>query len=272
MTRRIGSTCAALRPNFGAFIDGELRGIERLPLSIHLESCPECAGEVQELRRAGDLLRTAASGQTIPAQLESLASRVISQRRAEVSQSWRNRSLRIFDGWRWMIVGGGSVAATFASTMLLVAMLAFGQQSREDSLSALMGDLSAMPLVQSNLVSADGVLFVYATPIQGPSGTISYSIKDQTLEGAHASAAYQATLVTALADALMSHGRILSLNEMRPERRRYTELLFDRLSDMRSGNYSAVVSNEPEIRFVPSTDAPGLPPIHVVASTEVNGL
>jgi anti-sigma factor RsiW len=98
--------CAAVRPNLGALVDGELRGATVLRVLRHVDTCRACAGEVEALRRLGDLVRVSASVDT-PGALDGLASTIVSRSRAEAEQSWRGVLRRASEDWHWVVVGAG---------------------------------------------------------------------------------------------------------------------------------------------------------------------
>ena len=147
--------CKAVHSQFNEFVDGELAGAEMLRVSQHLETCVTCADAVAGLRGLGAVLREAASVEAAVPPMLGLAGGVVSRIAAEESQSWRGIFRRGVDDWHWVIVGGGSVAATFISVVFAAALLLFGPVPvREDSLSALI----------SNLGAPAGRLLIEATP------------------------------------------------------------------------------------------------------------
>jgi hypothetical protein len=151
------ATCD-VRALLGAFADGELPGAERLRVSMHLEGCEECAREVDAIASIGTVLRHAASTQRTPA-LEGLASGVVERVRAESAQSWRGMWARASQDWRWALVGAGSLAATFVSTLLVSAIVWEGPAGqRDDSLAARMRNLSTL----------SGVMMVVGRDQDGP--------------------------------------------------------------------------------------------------------
>src|SRR5690242_17410750 len=140
MTRRV---CVAFRRDLGAFLDGELTGAERLALARHCAECPDCERELRSLRDVSNALRAAAHADPVPRGLDGLAAGVISRTRAESAASWRGVLSRAREDWHWILVGGGSVGATFACAAMLSSLLAFGPKpAREDSLAAFITDLT----------------------------------------------------------------------------------------------------------------------------------
>ncbi len=141
--------------DLGAFVDGELRGASVLEVLHHLEGCPDCAAEVAYLRSLGDTMRQTIPSESVPPELDGLASTVISRTHAESAESWPGIFRRAQEDWHWVIVGAGAIAATFVSTLVLSAILAFGPKpDRADSISAF----------YTNFRTPAGDLYLLATP------------------------------------------------------------------------------------------------------------
>jgi len=143
MTSIFDCDCERVRSLLDAFVDGELRGVDRLAVAQHLETCAECANEEQELRGIGNLLRDHAV--TAPrVDLSGLSGGVVSRVRAEQAQSWRVLMARAVEDWHWALVGAGSLTAGAFSILFVSALLWWGPApSRPDSLEALLNNLSA---------------------------------------------------------------------------------------------------------------------------------
>ncbi len=93
--------------------------------------------------------------ESVPPELDGLASTVISRTRAESAESWPGIFRRAQEDWHWVIVGAGAIAATFVSTLVLSAILAFGPKpDRADSISAF----------YTNFRTPAGDLYLLATP------------------------------------------------------------------------------------------------------------
>src|SRR6187397_3026103 len=107
--------CQHVRLNLGSFVDGELPGAEMLPVSQHVASCADCAGEMERIQSLGQWLRRASMTVAEPRNVDALAASVVSRLRAEESQSWSARAGRAFGDWHWALVGAGSLAAAFVS-------------------------------------------------------------------------------------------------------------------------------------------------------------
>lgn len=138
--------CSTHRDALGAFVDGELPGAEMQLVSGHLDGCASCAGEVERLRGIGSLLRGAARMAEAPPPMLGLAGGVVARIGAEAAQSWRAVFDRAVEDWHWIIVGGGSVAATFVSMLLVTTLLLFGPAPvQQNSLAGLMSSLETHP-------------------------------------------------------------------------------------------------------------------------------
>ena len=131
--------CEAVHSQFDAFVDGELPGTEMLRVSQHLDACQACAETVADLREVGDVAaRGGLGGGGGAADARPRGRRGLAESPRRNRQSWRGAFRRGVDDWHWVIVGGGSVAATFVSVVFAAALLLFGPVPvREDSLSAL---------------------------------------------------------------------------------------------------------------------------------------
>jgi anti-sigma factor RsiW len=217
--------CSPQRLDIAAWIDGELRGDRVLRVLSHLEHCDECAEYAAELRGLGDAIRGNAPVAVAPRALDGLASTVISRTRAEADASWRGLLDRARADGHWLLVGAGSVAATFASTMFLSAILAFGPNpGREDSLSALI----------ANFRAPAGLLFVRVSPIGADQEPTLLQVDNGGPPASSAAVALaartdtvltEAELVDAVQAAVTSNGRVLALEAMAPGKRQLAESL-----------------------------------------------
>jgi len=231
-------TCTSIREKLGAFVDGELLPAERPGVAKHLAACQFCAGEVETLRGLGDLLRTAAFEMPVHRGLDSLAARVVSRRRAESATSWIALWERASADWRWMIVGSGSLVATLASTLMVVGLLSFGPNPwRQDSLAALIGNFGSPQFMGSSASSA-GMMFAYAVPpealeeAQRLPGGDRYGVPAIGVDENDAGI----MLAPALADAVMSGGRVATLDNLVPARRKAADKLMKQISDQWAAN------------------------------------
>ena len=224
--------CRAIRADLDAFVDGELPGRERLRVSQHLERCSACADHVRVLGDLGELLRHGARAGLAGRRMDGLAGGVVSLSRAQWAQSWRGLIDRAFDDWHWAIVGAGSVAATFVSTLFVSMILAFGPvPQRDDSLSAIL----------TTLGSPAGLLVVYATPagedrdsilLQVDRGEAAQSPQMAELLSSDANRTRSTTadLVRELTAAVTRRGHIIGLDRMAPQDRRHAEALLDEIN------------------------------------------
>jgi len=247
------NTCASLREHLGAYVDGELSGVEMIRVSQHLEDCADCASRIDELRGIGGLLRDAPLADAPAPSLAGMASGVITRVRAESAQSWRHFFRRGVDDWHWLIVGGGSVVATFASMVFASALLFFGPDpARPDSLSALI----------TNLGSRAGTLLIEATPVGDDKDSMLMEVDtgNQRADGdvvvpAMLGFPTERDLVDALNQAVVPQGRLVELSAMPEVERRYTESLLDNINRFRLGEstYGAGPLTVHRVRLVTNT-------------------
>jgi hypothetical protein len=215
-------SCQSVRSHLGAFVDDELTGRTRLQVAAHIEQCTDCAEEAEELRGLGAELRSAALAQPMPA-FAGLASGVIGRVRAERAQSWRAMFERAVGDWHWVVVGAGSVLATTITTSVVWLVLLFGPAPvREDSLAALLNNLSTSP----------GSMFLVVSPKADVEHLTLMQISD-----AASSRVVPATmrisereLVDALAHGLARTGWRGQLHSMTAAQRLYVESLLDEIS------------------------------------------
>ena len=84
-------TCVAVRRRLPAFHDRELPIPDQIAIESHISGCPPCAGELEDIRQLGDVLRCAAA----PGPADDwtgLQSGVISRMRAEAHEAWTART------------------------------------------------------------------------------------------------------------------------------------------------------------------------------------
>ena len=251
--------CTSFRDDVGAFVDGELTGAERLRVTEHLEDCVVCAGEAERVRGLGALLRQAAGDGAATPAMAGLAGGVVTRVRAEAAQSWRAVVDRGFDDWHWIIVGGGSVAATFVSMLFATALVFFGPSPvRPDSLAGLMSSLETHP----------GTLLVEV-------GDTKQSQLMQVNTGAEhvrivpamlGTSSYERDVVSQVMSLVVSRrGRIVTLAEMPETERRNAESLLEQIGGMRDQPASFGAPghlNVLRVRLLASVDVsvPGLRP------------
>jgi hypothetical protein len=226
----------AVHHDLEAFVDGELRGARVLEVLDHLDRCGTCSEDVRALRALGETIRVNMPADPIPEGLEGLASTVVSRTRAEAAESWPGVFQRAQEDLHWVMVGAGAVAATFVSTLLLSAILAFGPKpDREDSLSALI----------ANVRLPAGTLFLWATPV-GDQEPMLVQVNEDGVSVPRAmvqhamwstdSSRTEAELVDALQQAVTDDGQTLAFERMDPKRRRQAEALLQEISRLRAAS------------------------------------
>jgi predicted anti-sigma-YlaC factor YlaD len=250
--------CRAIREDLDAFVDGELPGALRLRVSQHVERCSACAEEVQVMGDLGELLRHgAAAGLAARRRMDGLASGVVTLSRAQWAESWRGLVDRACADWHWAIVGVGSVAATFVSTLFVSAILAFGPvPERDDSLSAVM----------NNRGTSAGFLYAYATPAGENRDAVLLQLNRGAFEAPTRADHFSrrrpggprttAELVGDLNAAVARQGRVVAFHRMAPRDRQHAEALLNEISrrmvpDTRPVGVLAV--SVEEIRLITST-------------------
>ena len=254
--RSTSAGCSRHGRELGPLADGELDGVRMLRMSRHLDECGECAAALEDMQAVGECLRELASADAHQTNFAGLASSVVSRARAESAVSWRATFARAVDGWHWVIVGGGAVAATFVSTSLLSFILAFGPApQREDSLSAMANGLS----------SPAGFFFVYASASDEPGQDVLMLqvengrpaapplVSGLVVSEAHRSAT-EAELVARLQEIIVHHGRVVSLDALGAEQRQVAEALLDEINRLRARDTAPVGRsfNVHEMRLVTS--------------------
>ncbi len=157
--------CVAIRHNLDAFVDDELTGAERLRVSDHLDHCADCRSRLQDLLVIGDFVRLRGEAEAPLSELAGLAGGVISRTRAEADLSWRRLLGRASEDWHWAVVAGGSLAATFASTLSLTAILSFGPApERQDSVAGYYTSPGASEGVVARVSSTSVITVVHQVP------------------------------------------------------------------------------------------------------------
>jgi hypothetical protein len=135
-------TCAALQRRLPAFHDRELPIRDLIAIEAHVANCASCASELRDIRSVGDALRTA----TVRAPADhwtGLQSSVISRMRAEAHESWPARTGRMFDDMHLVWIGLAATVATFLCGAVALSALHFASPNRNDSLAALIMEISA---------------------------------------------------------------------------------------------------------------------------------
>jgi putative zinc finger protein len=225
----------------GAFVDGELAGVEMLRVSQHLETCQHCADEAGALRAVGLHLREASAADPGSPELDGLAGGIVSRIRAEQAQSWAALVDRAFDGWHWFLAGAGALTAGIASIAFVAAILEFGPApDRRDSLAALIVKLNAPEQPAAAWATTVGDDYNQQLVFVDPGSDLG---------------SMQRELVGALNDALGRQGQSIDVHAMPEYDRLYATALFDRMNRLRATDQPG--SNNPlrlsGIRLLTST-------------------
>lgn len=223
----------------GAYLDGEVSGLERLRVANHLEQCDSCARDAAEWREVGDLLRATAAAEPLPAGLDGLASGVVSRIRAEGAESWRAKLDRAFEDWHWFAVAGGSLTAAFVSTLVVSLLLQFGPTPhRDDSLAALITNLGspAGTLFLFGTQDASGkttpVVMRYVNGTDGTDGAVTVSLNVPS------DVVTESELVSRLSATLSARGALDS-QSLHPKDRNYAESLLKQINGLHFPDDSA---------------------------------
>jgi hypothetical protein len=227
--------CRVIANRIEAFVDGELPGSDRLFVARHLMACESCARTAESHRAIGEALRRAAQEAPASPELAGLAGGVLSRLQAERSETWRARLERGVDDWHWLLVGSGSLAATFVVTLFVSAVLVAGPvPERKDSIAG----------VYNNMSSSAGTLFVIGTPVGDDRNSMLLPVAGAnddssnpapTVVPADLGFASEGDLVRALAEAVTQNGRLVELASMPKESRAYAEKLLGDINHMRGG-------------------------------------
>lgn len=220
----ITADCDSLRDDLDAYVDAELRGADLIKVTQHLEGCRWCTEEVEARRRLGVAIRASVPQVTHVAGLDGLAAGVVTRVSAESALSWRALFDRAVEDWHWVIVGGGSLAATFVSTLLCSALLLFGPApERSDSLSALVSNLASSP----GPMYAEGMKRGSQFPMTVEVGTGESVTNAMPVFAEDWS---ERAWVRELGEAVAGGGPLVPLASMSERQRRYTESLLDNIS------------------------------------------
>jgi hypothetical protein len=203
-----------------------------------------------------------------------LASGVLSRLQAERSETWRARLERGVDDWHWLLVGSGSLAATFIVTLFVSAVLIAGPApKRADSLADVINNLGTDQMgriVQQG--SSAGMLLVVATPVGDDRNSMLLQVVGDGPDSSTPPAAVAPTelgyasegdLVRALAQAVTQEGRLVDLSSMPKANRAYAEKLLGDIHNMRSpgqthGSGGTVTVRQIVLRANASVSAKGL--------------
>ena len=206
-------TCVAVRRRLPAFHDRELPIPDQIAVESHISACPPCAGELEDIRQLGDVLRCAAA----PGPADDwtgLQSGVISRMRAEAHEAWTARTGRMFDDMHLVWIGFASAVATVVC-VLAAGAVQFSSPERDDSLAAMIAVISAPSGSDLNPVKNDQFLQVPTVPGRGP------------IEFVLAQPVTHDELVLALNAVVMQDGRVsgLSVIGTEPHPREFNTIL-----------------------------------------------
>jgi anti-sigma factor RsiW len=120
------TACDDVRPSIGAYVLGALAPDEAAAVSLHLESCPQCAAELAALAPLPGLLgaasgAAAATEEPLPPAFEERLLDAYARDRAVVPPRRRRRRLPRL---RWLVPAGGVVAA--AALALAIVLVSGG--------------------------------------------------------------------------------------------------------------------------------------------------
>ena len=92
-------TCAEVHPNLAAFVLGGLEAEEAAEIRLHLDSCPDCQSELQELRKVNRALDAAPPPAAPPSYLKGeILSRVRAERLSPSSKAGAAQSSSSLEG------------------------------------------------------------------------------------------------------------------------------------------------------------------------------
>lgn len=243
----MSSSCQSFRKLLGPFIDHELSGAAMLRVAQHLDTCAQCAAEVNGLASMGDLLREAAVEDLPRSRLDAMASGVVARVRAESAVSWTARLERAAGDARLLWVGTGSLLGAMASMLIVAVALFFGGRSIEPTVAA-----------RTSLEGA-GTLFVIAQPDTGVGNAFLVQV-NRSESGVGRRVITEAALIDAsevqllglLAEAVTRQGHIVELSDMADQDRRFTEAILDNINRRQSKELVPVTLQQ--LRLVATVD------------------
>lgn len=210
-------TCVAVRRRLPAFYDRELPIPDQIAIESHISGCPPCAGELEDIRQLGDVLRCAAA----PGPADDwtgLQSGVISRMRAEAHESWPARTGRAFDDLHLVWIALASTVATVVCSGVVLSMLHFASPERQDSLAAVIAVMAAPSGSDLNPARLDSRIRVPSVP---ENGLVYAALESSATEG---------DLVVPLSAIVTREGRVSGL-ELLTNRQDLREVaLVDKLS------------------------------------------
>ncbi len=149
------ATCATYAEDLSALLDGELAEPREVEVLRHLESCSDCTGRVEALRRV-DAALASASAATVPANLRvRLDARLSSERNASQSPSAASRERR---RTRWFARPAMGVATAAAAALALyvgVASVQTASVGDDESELQIAGTAAESTTPESQLAAVD---------------------------------------------------------------------------------------------------------------------
>lgn len=153
--------CAAFTRRLEAYHDGELPVDEQIAVGSHLADCAACNATVRELRELRGAMLDQLAGMTpaVDRALDQLSRSVVSQAKAERSQSLTVRITRMFEDLHLVWAGLAGSAATASCVAIMGAVLHFAPPERADSLAVLLSQpgTNRNPVRMDNLTAAPRV-------------------------------------------------------------------------------------------------------------------
>jgi len=132
--------CADVRRDLSAFHDEELSIGERIAIADHLENCPGCALEADDLAAMRDALQSANHAELVACgpMISRVQSDVLERLAAEESVSLSTWIAELLDDRRRAFTTTGAALAACILVILGVCQLGLGRKGQPDSLAAML--------------------------------------------------------------------------------------------------------------------------------------
>ena len=147
-------SCEAVRADLDAFHDGELSLEMQLLVREHLETCPACTIEHDDLVALRNGLRVV-GGARLEAPPDSWTGAVLEQAKVERQLSWHTWVLGVFDDMHLVWPALGATAAVLVCLLASAEVMQATNEQRPDSLAGIIGYL-ASPGSNVNPARIDG--------------------------------------------------------------------------------------------------------------------
>jgi len=133
-------SCADVRRDLSAFHDEELSIGERIAIADHLENCPGCALEVDDLRAMREALQAENHTELVACGpiLSRVQSDVMERLAAEESVSFSTWLVELLDDRRRAFLTSGAALAACGIVIFGMLHLGIGRKAQPDSLAALL--------------------------------------------------------------------------------------------------------------------------------------